>query len=48
MNEVYAYWTSFDDVAVANKMHIECLADLRADSPGGFEYSLYQGERPAT
>nr|WP_319566271.1 hypothetical protein [uncultured Rhodoferax sp.] len=44
--DTYIRWASFDDGACTNKMHPECLADLKANSDGEFEYTLYGGERP--
>lgn len=42
----YMRWVSFDDSAVTNKMHPECLCMHLADAEGEFEYELYGHERP--
>ena len=42
--ESYIRWTSFDDAAFRNKMHLECHSDLAIYGP--FEYTQFSGERP--
>ena len=44
--ETYLTWASVDGQWFTNKMHPECLDDLREYSDPDGEYTLYGGERP--
>lgn len=43
----YKRWASMEDCVFTNKMHPECLESLIEMEGSYFEYSPFDGERPA-